>query len=98
MDYRFMGKQIKAMRIRKGLTQAQLAEQVDLSNAFISAIECGTRIASLETIVKLGDVLDVPIDWLLFNHYNEKRFEGYTTTTVQKAENLLEIALKLCKE
>lgn len=93
-----MGKQIRTMRTKKGLTQAQLAEQVDLSGTFISAIERGARKASLETIAKIGNALDVPLDWLLYNSVNENRYEGYTLATIQKAETLLEMALTLAKE
>ena len=59
MDYEAMGARIRALRKRNGLTQAQLAEAVHISTSFMGHIERGTRIASLDTLVRLSQVLDV---------------------------------------
>lgn len=60
-----IGQRIQLSREQAGLTQEQLAEKLGLSTQFISTIERGIYGASLETIVKLCDVLDISSDWLL---------------------------------
>lgn len=65
MNYKKMGKVIKAVRITKGLSQADLAEYTDLSVPYISHIETGRSKASLETIVNIASVLNVTVDRLL---------------------------------
>lgn len=65
MNYKKMGKIIKAVRITKGLSQADLAEYTDLSVPYISHIETGRSKASLETIVNIASVLNVTVDRLL---------------------------------
>ncbi len=65
LNYKKMGKIIKAERISTGLSQADLAEYTDLSVPYISHIETGRSKASLETIVKIANTLNVTVDKLL---------------------------------
>jgi len=53
---RFIGKQIKTLRIRKELTQSELAERSGLSLASIANIEQGKG-SSLKTLVSILNVL-----------------------------------------
>ena len=65
MDYVAMGARIRAYRKQRGMTQAGLAKSVGISTSFIGHIERGTRIASLETLVRLSEILDVSIDTIV---------------------------------
>ena len=65
MDQKAIGKRIKSAREKKGLTQEQLAEQVNLSPMHISVIERGNKLPRLETLIKIANVLDVSADTLL---------------------------------
>ena len=65
LDYLKVGIRIKKARIDKKQTQAQLAEQLDLSNNYISSIERGTSIPSLETFIAICNALDVTADMML---------------------------------
>ena len=47
------------------MTQAQLAEAVDLSDNYISSIERGKAIPSLETFIMICNALDVTADMML---------------------------------
>ena len=55
------GANVRQHRRVKGLTQAQLAEAVDLSVEMVGKIERGTSSPSFETMQKLCDALDVPV-------------------------------------
>ena len=59
-----LGKRIREERLKKGLTQEQLAEKVDISLNFMSLIENGKNM-SVQTLINLADALDVSIDYLL---------------------------------
>lgn len=53
---------LKELRIKRGLTQRELAEKVGMSGGNIAAIECGRRSEAnltLATAVKLCDALRV---------------------------------------
>lgn len=39
MDYKRLGKRIREERLRLNLTQAQLAESIDISNTYMGAIK-----------------------------------------------------------
>ena len=65
MDYLMMGSKIRNFRRKKGLTQEELAEAAGLSASFMGHIERGTRIASLDTVVKLCAALDITPNDLL---------------------------------
>ena len=65
MDYKGLGDQIRAERLRLHLTQAQLAEDVDISDTYMGAIERGERSLTLDTLVRLVNRLGVTVDYLL---------------------------------
>lgn len=97
LNYRELGSQIRILRRRHGLTQEQLAEMVDISTSFIGHVERGTRKASLDTIVKIGACLEASLDHLLLMQPSREVLAGYTAEEIKKAEELLEIALRMCK-
>ncbi len=65
MNYEDFGAKIRACRKKRKLTQEQLAEAAGISASFMGHIERGTRIASLETLVALCNVMDVSPEYLL---------------------------------
>lgn len=76
-----IGRRIQLSREQAGLTQEQLAEKLELSTQFISAIERGVYGPSLDTVVKLCEELNVSSDWLLLGRRG-------TPTTQTIAERL----------
>ncbi len=65
MDYKRLGKRIREERQRLNLTQAQLAESVDISDTYMGAIERGERSLTLDTLVRLVNRLGVTVDYML---------------------------------
>lgn len=65
MDYKRLGKRIREERQRLNLTQAQLAEDIDISDTYMGAIERGERSLTLDTLVRLVNRLGVTVDYLL---------------------------------
>jgi transcriptional regulator with XRE-family HTH domain len=55
------GKNLKNRRIFKGISQAKLAEILDISPNFISDIESGKRWVSSDTLVNLAEALGVEV-------------------------------------
>jgi transcriptional regulator with XRE-family HTH domain len=56
-----LGKNIKLLRNRKGLTQAVLAEKVDISIIFLSSLERGSKFPSPDILARIAKVLDVEV-------------------------------------
>lgn len=59
------GKNVKIERIKKDLTQEQLAENMDVSQNYLACIECGRQNMSLAKVLELSKALGVNIESLL---------------------------------
>lgn len=60
--YNVIGKNIRKFRMKKGLKQHELAEELFLSESFIAKLESVTRqTISIDTLEKFAEVLDVDI-------------------------------------
>lgn len=75
-----LGKKIKEYRQLQGISQEELAEQLDISQQTLSKIECGKNFLTSETLERISSVLGV-------NTYELFMFEEYNT----QAEMLVEI-------
>lgn len=56
-----VGNRVREMRIRKGLSQQALGEQVGVSFQQIQKYERGTNRMGSSRLVQIADVLDVPV-------------------------------------
>lgn len=59
------GINIRKMRKEKGLTQEELAEKIGVKQGAISQFECGVIQPSVNTLVKIANVLDCSVDDLI---------------------------------
>ncbi len=59
------GKNVKIERVKKDLTQEQLAEVMGVSQNYIASIEGGKENMSLGKILELSKALDIDIEALL---------------------------------
>lgn len=60
-----IGKNVKRIREKKGITQEKLAFEANLNRAYIGYIERGERNPSTETLAKLAKALKVSLKDLL---------------------------------
>jgi len=60
-----IGDFLKALRKSKGLTQAELADMLNVSNKTVSKWENGLGIPEMSTLVRLADLYDVLVDDIL---------------------------------
>ena len=68
-----LSKRIRFLRVRKGMTQEQLASAMGLKNRdSISKIELGKQDISTQQISLLADILDVSISYLLFGQIDKE--------------------------
>ena len=65
MDYMKLGEKIKKERMRKRLTQEMLAEMADITSSYVGQIERGERKVTLSKLVRIANVLNVSVDYLL---------------------------------
>ena len=72
MNYELLGRKIRQQRKEKKYTLEQLAEKLNVSTTFIGQIERAKGIPSLETLVKIANILEISTDSLLFGDLNSK--------------------------
>ena len=58
-------KRLNQTRKSKGFTAQQMADKLELALRSYQFYEGGKRSPSLETLVKIADILDVSVDYLL---------------------------------
>lgn len=77
IDFSLIGMRVKEVRKSHNITQAQLAEMTDLSVSYISHIETAHKKASLESLVRIADVLEVTVDEILNGNqlYNPTEYQ-----------------------
>ena len=56
---------MKIARLRKGITQSELAEKIGINSIMISRYEVGTATPKIDVIKKIAEVLGVTIDELV---------------------------------
>ena len=59
LDYNIIGERLKQARVNKNLTQEKLAEQLDISVAFLSRIERGSAHVNLKRLNQICSILEV---------------------------------------
>ena len=106
MNYEYLGQRIRKYRKKKGYTLEQLAEMLDVSTTFIGQIERAKGTPSLETLIKIANVLEVSVDGLLFEYLNErsgdahflKRVEELTAGFTQKEKSLVLKGIEILRD
>lgn len=56
---------IKVERMRKNLTQFQLAEMIDVHEKYIGKVESGKQNLTIKTLIKLANALDIKLSKLV---------------------------------
>ena len=59
LDYTIIGERLKKARLEKNLTQEQLAEQIDVSIAFLSRVERGSSHINLKRLTQICNILGI---------------------------------------
>ncbi len=67
-----LGRKIKNLRIKNGLTQSQLSDMIGISQRSLSGIEIGKNFLTAETLEKILVSLNIEIDELFcLKHLND---------------------------
>ena len=62
MDKKILGKQIKQIRLERGMSQEKLSELIYISPRQMSIIETGNSYPSLDTFIGIAEVLEFDIN------------------------------------
>ena len=87
IDYNVIGSRIRQYRIERGITQEDLAFQINTSAAYVSNIERGIKKPSLQKLTEIAEVMHVTVNDFLYS-------SPYTVNTSFDRE--LQYMLSLC--
>jgi len=79
-----IGSKITELRKRKNWSQADLAKAIEASRDIIGKYERNENSPSIEMALKLAQVFDVPVDYLL----GEGKHATYNKDTVKRLEDI----------
>ncbi len=81
LNFKIIGLRVKKARLHNRMSQAVLAERIDMSVTYISHIETAKKQASLEALVRIANVLGVTVDYLLNGNQANDPAEYWTDLT-----------------
>jgi len=85
MDQSAIGARIREARLKKKMTQEQLAEKADIGFYYIGEIERGVKLPSLTVFVQIVEALGVTADSLLKDELTASpEFNNEITTKLDK--------------
>ena len=104
MDKASLGKKIREARIKKGYTQQTLSEKADIGEMYLSEIELGVKMPSMNLFIKLITALDISADYVLRDEiptgkefvYDEitQKLEGLTPKQRKAAADILDAYIR----
>ncbi len=100
IDYRVIGSQLQAGRVKRDLTQADVAKKVGVTAAAISAIERGTSRPNLERIERIAEVVGLEMRFELVDPRDpdsrlSSRFEAILPRLTEEARSTLIVLLSM---
>ncbi|MEK6647217.1 MAG: helix-turn-helix transcriptional regulator [Candidatus Firestonebacteria bacterium] len=90
--YVLLGKKIREERLKRGLTIEELADMADIHYTFLGYIELGKKKASLETIRKLSNALEISVEQLF--KFSDKSIKEIRYPVQDKTEKQLHFLVR----
>ena len=72
---KFLGPRIREKRVKKGMSLQKLADEIGVQGNYISQMECGDKMPSLPTFIRLANALDATADELLCDYLIAEKHE-----------------------
>lgn len=84
-----IGKKIREAREDQGISQKDLGMALGLSDKAVSAYEASRTIPPLETLVRIAEELNKPLDYFLDSNADEYKIETKLSTMEHTVSDLL---------
>lgn len=65
INYVAIGRRVKSYRTKAHITQAQLAELLNVSVSYVSQIECGIAEVSLKRLEEIANIINAKLEYLV---------------------------------
>lgn len=91
MDQRKIGSFLKELRQSKGITQEQLAEQLNVSNRSVSRWETGNNLPDLSLLITLADFYDIEVGEIIDGKRKSENMNEEIKDTLEKVASYNEM-------
>ncbi|GAA0801763.1 hypothetical protein GCM10008910_32040 [Faecalicatena orotica] len=89
------GENLRNLRLRDKLTQAQLAQKLEMTKSVISAYETGLRFPSYDVLIHIAKIFKVSTDYLLgVENRQEVDLSGLSSEEIIALRNLIKAMKK----
>ena len=85
-----VGLKIKERRKQLGLSQLELASEIETTSGYISMIEREVRFPDTRLLIKLADVLKVPVSYF-FGDNSDNIYEKYNALPAEDKKKVMEL-------
>ncbi|MBO4441670.1 helix-turn-helix transcriptional regulator [bacterium] len=100
MDGTTLGKRVRELRRKAGITQLDLACRVNISESYIALIEADKRNPGMDIISTLANEFHVSVDYLVSGKTSEDdnlRVREWSSLIRERSQKDIESALKLVR-
>lgn len=101
LDYYVIGSRIRQYRQELGITQEDLALQINTSTAYISNIERGLKKPSLQKLVEIADAMHVTVNDFIYvcpyTSYDRELEYLLSTYTLEKQRRITKSIAEIIK-
>ena len=96
---KLMGERIAKLRKENHMTQAMLAEKLNISVRHGSAIECGNARLSIEKLIEVADLFHVTLDYLILGRRSSNKYiDLFPDSLIQSLQSGTDAELDLFKQ
>ncbi len=65
IDFKLIGERLREERLKKGMSQEELAEKLDVAVGYLSRVERGGTTINLRRLGQVSIILDIPLERLV---------------------------------
>ena len=82
-DIQKIGNRIRRLRKDQGMTQAQLAMKLNISDRHLRRIEAGEKGPSIDILIEIATMLDVSLDYIIMGKQSQSDLKQQLWDLVQ---------------
>ena len=88
-DVEEIGNRIRRLRKDQGMTQAQLAMKLNISDRHLRRIEAGEKGPSIDILIEIATMLDVSLDYIIMGKQSQSDLKQQLWDLVQSLSVLV---------
>jgi transcriptional regulator with XRE-family HTH domain len=86
-----IGETIRNFRLQKGMSQGDIEKRTGLLRCYLSRVENGHTIPSLDTLAKISHAMDVPLGQFFADHHSNGHSRNLPSLTEDEVRFLTQI-------